>query len=149
MSMVIVRFTRLPTPPLTVNAGNAHDYEPWYEAIQIIWNSSGNQAWKALSTNTLSSIHNQYRDYKYWYYKICKMEIMWKLGRGQNAPQVLYEYGVNDEYLTLHEGQHKRIETALALQNRASGDFMCVTYQAGPSSQGQLGVVSFMELEKS
>ncbi|TGO18090.1 hypothetical protein BTUL_0012g00340 [Botrytis tulipae] len=65
MSMVIVRFTRLPTPPLTVNAGNAHDYEPWYEAIQIIWNSSGNKAWEALSTNTLSSIHNHYRDYKY------------------------------------------------------------------------------------
>ncbi|THV52419.1 hypothetical protein BGAL_0079g00050 [Botrytis galanthina] len=149
MSMIIVRFTRLPTPPLTVNASNAHEYEPWYEAIQTQWEPSVTEAWKTLSTHIQSSIHNHYRHYKYWNYKICKMDIRWKLGRGQNAPQVLYEYGVNDEYLKLHEGQHARIVTALALQNRASGDFMCVTYQAGPSSQGQLGVVSFMELEKA
>ncbi|TGO62993.1 hypothetical protein BCON_0016g00860 [Botryotinia convoluta] len=149
MSMVVVRFTRLPTPPLTVNASNAQDYEPWYEAIQTKYNPTATEAWTIFSTNIVSSIHNHYRHYKYWNYKICKMEIMWKLSRGQNAPQVLYEYRVNDEYLELHEGQHERIVTALALQNRASGDFMCVTYQAGSSSQGQVGIVSFMELEKA
>lgn len=147
--MVVVRFTRLPTPPLTVNTSNARDYDPWYEAIQIEDCPPATKTWTVLSTHIVSSIHNHYRHYKYWNYKICKMEIMWKLGRGQNAPQVLYEYAVNDEYLVLHGGQHERIVTALRLQNRASGDYMSVTYQAGSSSQGQVGLVSFMELEKA
>ncbi|KAF7913671.1 uncharacterized protein EAF01_000077 [Botrytis porri] len=148
MSMVVVRFTRLPTPPLTINSSNAHDYTPWYEALQTKYHSSATEAWSALSSNIVSAIHNHYRHYQYWNYKICKMEILWKLGRGQNAPQILYEYAVNDEYLELHEGQHERIVAALALQNRASGDFMAVEYMAGSSSQGQVGLVSFMELEK-
>ncbi|KAF7928743.1 uncharacterized protein EAE98_005799 [Botrytis deweyae] len=149
MSMVLVRFARLPTPPMTVNPSNARDYEPWYEAIQTIWNPSVTEAWNALSNSIESSIRNHYRHYEYWNYKICKIEIKWKLGAGENAPQVLYEYGVNDEYLEVHKGQHERIVTALTLQKRESGDFMCVTYQAGSSSQGQMGTVSFMELENA
>ncbi|QSZ29747.1 hypothetical protein DSL72_004264 [Monilinia vaccinii-corymbosi] len=144
MSMILVKFNRLPIPPLTVDSSNANDYQPWYEAIQLKYNPEAPKLWKDLSRNIVFSMRNHHRDYQWWNYKICKMEVMWMLGKRQAAPQVLYEFSRNDAYLEVHDGQHERIATALALQDRNQGDYMHVTYQAGPSSNGLQGNV-FME----
>ncbi|KAI9650227.1 hypothetical protein NHQ30_000240 [Ciborinia camelliae] len=145
MSMILVKFTRLPVLPLTVNLNNASDYQSWYEAIRSKYDSEAIKQWENLSTDIESSIHNHYRHYQYWNYKICKIEVMWMLGKTQTAPQVLYEFNQNDKYLEVHVGQHERVVTALILQDRNQGDYMHVTYQAGSSSIGQPGNVSFME----
>ncbi|KAF7958609.1 hypothetical protein EAE96_002149 [Botrytis aclada] len=148
MSLIVVRFTRLPTPPLTITPSNAPDYSPWYEAIQTTSHHDAPQAWRDFSRTLVSAIHNHHRHYRFWNYKICTVEMMWKLGRGQHAPQTLYAFARNDEYLEVWEGQHERIATALAAQDRKSGNFLCVEYQAGESRQGMLGLVSFMEVER-
>lgn len=67
------------------------------------------------------------------------------LGKTQMAPQVLYEFNYTDNYLEVHEGQHERIATALTMQERSHGDYMRVTYEASPSSNGLPENLSFME----
>ncbi|APA06942.1 predicted protein [Sclerotinia sclerotiorum 1980 UF-70] len=145
MSMILVKFTRLPIPPHKIDTHNAHEYEPWYEAVEIMPANEARETWTKISRKITSSIHNHHRNYKYWNYLIDKMEVMWKLGLTQTAPQLLYAYSKNENYLELHDGQHERIATALSWQKRERGDYMHVTYKAGPSSQGHVGMVSFME----
>ncbi|ESZ92185.1 hypothetical protein SBOR_7442 [Sclerotinia borealis F-4128] len=143
--MILAKFTRLPIPPLTIESIPSNDYQPWHEALRVKYDHSASKQWANLSSDIVSSMRNHHRDYQYWNYKICKVEIMWRLGRTENwVSRVLYEFDADVEYLEVHEGQHERIVTALTLQDRNSRDWMHVTYQAGESSNGQLGNVSFM-----
>lgn len=146
--MYLVKFARLPIPPLTKDPGNSKDYEPWFEAVKINnYSSDAKQKWKRFCADITASIQNHHRNYQYWNYKICKMELVWKLGT-QEAPQVLYEWNQSDPYLQVPEGQHQRIDTALTLHSRAQGDYLYVTYQAGPSRNGQPENASFMQMEE-
>ncbi|KAG4031590.1 hypothetical protein MFRU_009g03510 [Monilinia fructicola] len=58
MSMILVKFNRIPTPPLTVDSSNAHESQPWYEALQITHDPDASRQWQNLATSIVSSMRS-------------------------------------------------------------------------------------------